>query len=86
MPNYVFVNKKTGEEKSEFLTISEMDEFLESNPDWDTKPASPMVTGDHIMGLQKVPGGFRDVLKKIKKSNSKGISKSTIDLHNLTEI
>ena len=68
------------------MLISEMEEFLEKNPDWDTKPSSPMVTGDHLMGMQKVPSGFREVLKKIKKSNSKGISKSTIDLHNLTEI
>lgn len=74
MPTYVMYHKVTQHEQVEFLSISEMEHWLENNPDWDVRPASPLIHSGQ--GLRKPDDGFRDVLREIKKRNSRGISKA----------
>ena len=68
------------------MTISEMEEYLEKNPNMDIVPSAPALVDPYSVGRIKVPNGFNQVLKKIKKANSKGITKSTIQTGNLGEI
>lgn len=79
MPTYRFLNKQTKEEWEQFMTISELDEFLKSNPQ-----IEQLVNGfpglGYSMVLRKPDDGFRDMMRRIKKANSKGMTKSTIDI------
>ena len=40
MPTYDFINKKTGKEYSEFMSISEKETYLEQNPHIQQKVSS----------------------------------------------
>lgn len=66
MPTYSFTNKKTGEEFEQFMFISELDTFLQENPDIDTLPTAPGIISGYNM---KPSEGFRDMLKQVKKTN-----------------
>lgn len=78
MPTYRFVNNDTGEEFEEFMTISALDEYLKSNPN-----ITQLVNGAPLIhsgrGMGKPESGFRDLLKDIKRRNSRGITRSTIN-------
>jgi len=77
MPTYRFRNQKTNEEFDLFMSMSERETYLKDNPDLvQTFDIAPMTVG----GVDRKPDqGFRDLLKDMKKGNSKGISKSTIN-------
>ena len=78
MPTYKFRNNETNEEYEHFMSISSMEEYLEKNPH-----ITQLVNGAPLIhsgrGMGKPDQGFRDLLKDIKKTHSKGISKSTIN-------
>jgi hypothetical protein len=83
MPTYTFRNNKTGEEWTEIMNMSEREEVLK---DKDIEQlivsAPPLVdpVGLSIKGVKNKPdGGFRDLLKTIKKGNSKGFQKSSVN-------
>lgn len=77
MPTYNFINNETGEEFSEFLNMSELDEYLKANPNVTQTVTAPAIVSGR--GLAKPDQGFRDLLKDIKKKHSGGFSKSTIN-------
>lgn len=78
MPTYRFVNNETGEEFEEFMTISALDEYVKENPHLtQLVNGAPMISSGR--GMKKPDQGFRDLLKDIKKKNSRGISRSTIN-------
>ena len=81
MPTYNFLNQKTKTEWSEFMTISELEEFLVKNPDVQTvfTKAPPLIRST---GTLQPTGGMKEMLHRIKKSN-KG---STIQTGNLSMI
>ena len=62
------------------MTISAGDRFLEDNPHIErlVNGAPGLHSGRGLGGGLKVDGGFNDLLKNIKKGNSKGFTKSTI--------
>jgi hypothetical protein len=78
MPTYKFLNNETGEEFEDFMSISALDEYLKTNPH-----ITQLVNGAPLVhsgrGMGKPDQGFRDLLKHIKKGNSKGIKRSTIN-------
>ena len=78
MPTYRFINNSTGKEYEEFMTISALEEYLKDNPD-----VTQLINGAPLIhsgrGLKKPDAGFRDVLKRIKRENSRGITRSTIN-------
>lgn len=77
-PTYRFLNNETGEEYEEFMRISELDEFLSSNPNiTQLVNGAPMIASGRGMG--KPDQGFRDLLKDMKKKHSGGHTKSTIN-------
>jgi hypothetical protein len=77
MPTYNFLNNETGEEFTEFMGISEVEEYLKNNPNITqlVNEAPGLVSGVSM----KPDQGFRDLLKDIKKNNSKGFQKSSIN-------
>jgi len=77
MPTYKFINNDTGEEYEEFMKISELDSYLESNPNVTQQITAPALSSGR--GMVKPDSGFRDVLKQIKKNANKGITRSTIN-------
>jgi hypothetical protein len=78
MPTYRFKNKDTGEEFEDFMMISELDEYLQNNPNLEQMVfGAPMISSGR--GMNKPDQGFRDLLKDMKKKHSKGISRSTIN-------
>lgn len=77
MPTYRFKDE-TGEEFEKFMSISELDVYLEENP-----TVTQMVNGAPLIhsgrGMAKPDSGFRDVLKRIKDNHSGGFTKSNIN-------
>ena len=78
MPTYRFQNVETGEEYEDFMSISALEVYLSENPN-----VTQLLNGAPLIhsgrGLKKPDAGFRDLLKHIKKGNSKGITRSTIN-------
>ena len=78
MPTYNFRNNDTGEDFKEFMNISAVEQYLIDNPN-----VTQLVSGAPLIhsgrGLKKPDEGFRDLLKNMKKGNSKGFQRSTIN-------
>ena len=78
MPTYRFLNNETGEEYEDFMSISALEVYLSENPN-----VTQLLNGAPLIhsgrGMKKPDAGFRDLLKHIKKGNSKGITRSTIN-------
>jgi hypothetical protein len=78
MPTYTFRNNETGEEFDDFMSMSSLDEYLKTNPHLTTViNGAPALVSGRAMG--KPDNGFRDLLKDMKKTHSKGISRSSIN-------
>jgi hypothetical protein len=78
MPTYRFLNNETGDEFEDFMSISALEVFLAENPNLtQLVNGAPMIASGR--GMSKPDNGFRDLLKEMKKKNSKGISRSTIN-------
>lgn len=69
MPTYTFINKNTGGEETHYLTLSEREEFLKTNPDMVQKLSTPAFGDSARLGVRRIDNGFNDVLKKIKGSH-----------------
>lgn len=69
MPTYQFRDKETGEISEVRMSFTVLDKYKQDNPHLEQYHDSfPGVVGD--AGIKnKVPDGFRDVLKSIKKAN-----------------
>lgn len=80
MPTYKFINNNTDEEFEDFMSISALEQYLKDNPN-----ITQLVNGAPLIhsgrGLGKPDQGFRDLLKDMKKGNSKGFTRSTINTH-----
>jgi len=78
LPTYRFLNNETGEEYENFMSISELDAYLQENSHiTQLVNGAPMIASGR--GMSKPDQGFRDLLKDMKKKHSKGITRSTIN-------
>lgn len=71
MPTYQFRAKDTQEIFELYMKMSELDGYLADNPNVERyyNGVAPPI-GDPIrLGLRKVDGGFKDILKRIKKNH-----------------
>ena len=69
MPIYTFYNKKTKKEFDEMMSISEMEEYKEKNPN-----ISQVITGLNIVsgvGSIKQDGGWKENLSRIAEAHPK---------------
>lgn len=70
MPTYSFRNLKTGEEIEIILRISELDQYKEDNPHLQQFIGkAPENVGMVKDMYSRVPDGFNDVVKQIKKGS-----------------
>jgi hypothetical protein len=79
MPTYTFINKETGEETTEYLSISDLDKFCKKNKHLEQVIGAPAIGDTVRLGLKKPDNAFRDHLKEIKKKHSRGFTKSTVN-------
>lgn len=84
MPTYNFRDNETGEEFEIQMRISELDEYKKNNPNLTQfLTGAPAVAYDSAglstKGSLKTDDNFNSLLKHIKKGNSKGMTKSTIN-------
>lgn len=78
MPTYTFKHVKTGEFSEHFMSISEHDDFLASNPDLKQVITPTAIVSGVSAGRNKPSAGFREVLRNIKKAN-RGSNVNTFD-------
>ena len=69
MPSYTFVNVDTGEETTEIMRIAELDEFKANNPKLKQKLTITNVVGGLSNDSGKLPEGFKDRLREMKKKH-----------------
>lgn len=50
MPTYSFRDKQTGEEFDVFMSISELDEFMDNHPELEKLLSAPMFLGANMNG------------------------------------
>lgn len=78
MPRYTFKNRKTGEEKVEWMKIAEMEQFLAENEDWFVT-IQPINCRDNFISSRHtnipIDSDFRNMLQNMKAANPN----STID-------
>jgi len=75
MPTYNIRNKKTGKIITQFMTISEMEQYEKDHPNQEVMCGLPLIHDGR--GLKKPDSGFRDVLKRIKKASGRGANINT---------
>jgi hypothetical protein len=63
MPTYRFLNKETGEEFDDFISISRKEELLKLNPHIEQIIEAPAIVSASY--TNKVPDGFKEVLSKV---------------------
>jgi hypothetical protein len=81
MPTYTFINTETGEIITEIMSLKEREKFLKKNQQFQQQIVSAPAIGDSIrMGLRKPDDAFRDRLRDIKKTHSRGLTKSSINV------
>tara|TARA_S200002703_G_C3790646_1_gene243994 strand:+ start:751 stop:996 length:246 start_codon:yes stop_codon:yes gene_type:complete len=73
MPLYSFRNKDTGEVMEKQMAISSYDQWVADNPVWERyHTGAPLMSTDGGRDmLSRVPDGFRDHLKRIKKGSGR---------------
>ena len=69
MPTYTIVNKKIEEEFDVFMTWTELQEMLKENPDLNQKLTTPGFVQSAKTPLRQAGEGWRDHLKRIKKTS-----------------
>ena len=73
MPQYTMRNIKTKEEFDVTCTWTEMQDLLNENPSLVQKLSTPKIISGRSGGeAQKVPDGFTDLKKQIKKNSGRG--------------
>ena len=69
MPTYLIRDKKSQKVEEMFMSISEMEKYLQDNPNKERAPASPPIVSGVASARIKTEQGFRDVLRNIKHQN-----------------
>lgn len=66
MPTYKFLDKNTGKEFLEFMSISALGDYLAANPHLEQRVhGAPMISSHRGGDRAKPDGGFTEVLQKI---------------------
>lgn len=77
-PTYTFVNKKTGEEIEQFMSMSEREQFLKDHPELEQTIKSVNIVDPVSIGVKRPPVDFqKHVLSKVKEMP--GANKSAIE-------
>ncbi len=70
MPRYDFQHRETGEVIEKLMRISEKEEWLKENPQWEQIHLGAPQMGDPVrLGVTRMDNGFREVLQKIHEKS-----------------
>lgn len=71
MPTYTFTNLETNEVFDKFMSISQREQYLKSNPHLvQTIASAPSISGDSVgLGFRRNDSGFNDLMNRIGKAN-----------------
>ena len=71
MPTYSFINEKTKEEFTEFMSMAEREAFLSDNPHIRQLPSKQMniVSGTSVNKALRTDDGWREQLARIAEAN-----------------
>ena len=73
MPTYDFRHKETGEIVEKLMKISEREQWLKDNPNYEPVILGAPGIGDVVRhGMKKPDQGFREVLQKAKAAHPLG--------------
>jgi hypothetical protein len=79
MPTYSFQNIKSGEIVEKILRISEREEWLQANPEYQQVHLKAPAMGDPVrLGITRMDNGFREVLQKIHERSPGSTLKDSI--------
>lgn len=68
MPTYRIRHKETGEMFEGFMSISEKEEFMKENPEFEQVFDTVNIVGG-VEGQRKIDDGFKEVLQKAAQAN-----------------
>jgi len=72
MANYTFLDTRNNKEFDIDMPISELDTYKAQNPHLEQMiKRAPALADPSRLGIRKPDGGFRDVLKRIKKASGR---------------
>ena len=74
MPTYIIENKKTEEREERFCSWSEIEKFIQENPDWHIPPSAPSLVTHTGNIVNKTSGDWKNHLENIKKGSGSGNS------------
>lgn len=66
MPTYTFRDKETGEVTEKWMYMAQREQFLADNPQLEQIHLSGLNAVGDVAIRDKVPDGFKDVLRKVK--------------------
>tara|TARA_Y100000310_G_scaffold76257_1_gene72703 strand:- start:9509 stop:9826 length:318 start_codon:yes stop_codon:yes gene_type:complete len=70
MPTYTFLNKKTGKEYDEFMSIASKEKYLKDNSHISQQLTPIAIVGDHLMGVGPKPdNGFKENMSRIAEAH-----------------
>jgi hypothetical protein len=72
MPIYVMRNSKTEEVIEKFINMSEREQWLKDNPEWEQMPTAMGVVSGVKSPLRMAGSGWCDVLNKVKTGSGRG--------------
>ena len=79
MPTYTFQNTSTKEVVDKILKISEREDWLKDNPEWQQIHTKAPAMGDPVrLGITRMDNGFREVLQKIHERSPGSTLKDSI--------
>lgn len=73
MPYYTITNKKTGQDSEVMCSYDSLQQWLSKNKDWEQGVGSfPKIVGGLSTDSGKLPEGFKDTLREMKKIHPHG--------------
>jgi len=69
MPTYTFVDKNTNETFEKIMSISEREQYLQSNPHIEQALNAPAIGDPVRLGVKKTPDGFQQLLTHARTSH-----------------
>ena len=69
MPSYNFIDENTGEVHVLVMRMSELDNFKKENPHMNQKLTPTTIIGGVSTSSGKLPEGFKDTLREMKKKH-----------------
>jgi len=79
MPTYIFRNIETAEITQTFMSIKELDGYIEANPHLQQVPTAPAIVDPVNIGITKPPSDFQKGIIGRMKESIPGVNKDALE-------